>query len=197
MMKTTSKIGIVTTLFLGLAFASRAQTTAPAGSSTGSSSSGNEWRLSVGPEVGLPIAGFSNAYSWYIGGSAQLDIPVANKLYVTVNAGYEDLMVKNGEFPGRNLQLIPAKAGLKYFLLDNFLYVQAQAGATFLGNKTDALADKSAGFTYSPQVGVLLKIANKNYIDVGFRYEQVVNGFYNGGTNLSTLGLRVAYTFGL
>jgi hypothetical protein len=193
-MKMKSKIGIVTVLLVSFAFASKAQTTPPTNTSP---SSGSEWRLSVGPEVGLPIAGYSNAYSWSFGGSAQLDIPVASKLYVTVNAGYDDLFVKSGEFPGRNLQLIPVKAGLRYFFIGDLVYGQAQAGATILGNKTGAFADKSAAFTWTPQVGVLLKLAEKNYLDVGFRYESVVNGFYNGGTNLSTLGLRVAYSFGL
>jgi hypothetical protein len=146
--------------------------------------------------VGLPLAGYSNAYSWYFGGSAQLDIPVANNFYVTVNAGYDDLFVKSNEFPNRNLQLIPAKAGVKYFFIPDFLYVQAQAGATFLGNKSDAFADRSAAFTYTPQVGVLLKLAPKNYLDLGFRWEQT-SAFYDGGSHLSTLGLRVAYSFGL
>jgi hypothetical protein len=193
-MKTTSKIGFVTALLVSFTFASKAQTSTPAGG--GSSSSDKEWRLSVGPEVGLPLAGYSNAYSWYFGGSAQLDIPIASSLYVTVNAGYDDLFVKSSEFPGRNLQLIPAKAGLRYFLVEDLLYVQGQAGYTFLGNKSDAFADKSGGFTYSPQVGVLLKLAPKNYLDIGFRWEQTQR-FYDGGSNLSTLGLRVAYSFGL
>jgi len=196
-MKTTSKIGVVTTLLVSLAFTSRAQTsTTPASGGSSNSSSGKEWRISVGPEVGLPLAGYSNAYSWSFGGSAQLDIPVASNFYVTVNAGYDDLFVKSNEFPNRNLQLIPVKAGVKYFFIPDFLYVQAQAGATFLGNKSDVLADKSAGFTYTPQVGVLLKLAPKNYLDLGFRWEQT-SAFYDGGSHLSTLGLRVAYSFGL
>jgi hypothetical protein len=195
-MKTTTKIGIVTTLFVSLAFVSRAQTY-NLGNGNPAASSGKEWRISVGPEAGLPIGSYSNGYNWYFGGSAQLDIPVANHLYVTVNGGYEDLFAKNGEVSGTNLQLIPAKAGLRYFVLDDLVYVQAQAGATFLANKTGAQADKSAGFTYAPQVGVLLKLAPKNYLDIGFRFEQVTTSFYNGGSNLSTLGLRVAYSFGL
>lgn len=197
MMKTTRKIGFVTALLVSFVFASKAQT-GPTGSSTpAGGGAAKEWRLSVGPEAGLPIAGFSNAYNWSFGGSVQLDIPVASKLFVTVNAGYDDLLAKNGEFPGQNLQLIPLKAGLRYFFIGDLVYGQAQAGATLLANKSDAFADKSAGFTWTPQVGVLLKLAEKNYLDVGFRYESVVNGFYNGGTNLSTLGLRVAYSFGL
>jgi Outer membrane protein beta-barrel domain len=195
-MKTTRKIGVVTALLVSLAFASQAQTTTPGNTASSSSSSDNEFRLSVGPEIGLPIGNFSNAYSWIFGGSVQADIPIIHSLYVTVNAGYQDAFVKSNEFPGRNLQLIPVVAGLKYFIVGNLIYVQAQAGATFLGNKSDAAADKSTGFTYTPQVGVLLPLAPKNYLDIGFRFEQT-KSFYNEGSNFSTLGLRVAYSFGL
>jgi hypothetical protein len=41
-----------------------------------------------------------------------------------------------------------------------------------------------------------LPLARKNYLDIGFRWEQTQR-FYDGGGNLSTLGLRVAYSFGL
>ena len=191
-MKTTRKIGVVTALLVSLAFASRAQTSTP----PVKTSSDNEWRLSVGPEAGLPLGNFSNGYNWIFGGSAQLDIPIVHSLYVTVNAGYDNVFAKNGENTGPNLQLIPLKAGLKYFFVGDLVYVQAQAGATILANKTDAFADKSAGFTYAPQVGVLLKLAPKNYLDIGFRFEGT-SSFYNNGSSLNTLGLRVAYTFGL
>jgi hypothetical protein len=193
-MRTTRKIGVVTALLVSSAFASRAQTSTPPSSAAWSAD--KEWRISVGPEAGLPIGNYSNSYNWFFGGSAQLDIPVIHSLYVTVNGGYEDVFSKTGEFTPKNLQLIPAKAGLKYFFLGDLVYIQAQAGATFLGNKSDVQADKSAAFVYAPQVGVLLKLAPRNYIDVGFRFEQT-SSFYNGGSNFSTLGLRVAYTFGL
>ncbi len=196
-MKTTRKIGVVATLLVTFAFASQAQTTAPA---SGSSSNDNEFRLSAGPEFGLPIGNFSNAYSWTFGGSIQADIPIVHSLYAVVNFGYKDAFVKtnSGEnFPNRNLQLIPAKGGLKYFFLDNLVYVQGTAGVTFLGNHSDAGADKTSAFTYSPQVGVLLKLAPKNYIDAGFYFQQTQSFWNDGGGNVSTLGLRLAYTFGL
>lgn len=193
-MKTTRKIGIVTALLVSFAFASKAQTNTGNGNAA-ASSSGKEWRISVGPETGIPTGNYSNAYGWFFGGSAQLDIPVYHDLYVTVNAGYDDLVAKKN-IPNINVQVIPVKAGLKYFFWKDLVYVQGQAGVTFLGNKTDLNADKSAAFTYTPQVGVLLKLAPKNYLDLGFRWEQT-NAFYDGGSHLSTLGLRVAYSFGL
>jgi len=195
-MKTTRKIGVVTALLVSLAITSNAQTPATGGAPA-SDGSNKEFRLSVGPEFGLPIGSFNTAYSWTFGGSVQADIPILPNFYVTVNAGYQDAFVRNNEVPGRNLQLIPLKAGLKYFFVDNLLYVQGQAGAAILGNKSDVGADKSAGFLYSPQVGVLIKLARKNYIDAGFYY-QGTQSFWNAGSgNLNQLGIRLAYTLGI
>jgi len=195
-MKTTSKIGIVTALLVGSAFASQAQTSTPPSNST--STSDKEWRISVGPETGIPTGSYSNGYGWFYGGSVQLDIPVYHGLYVTVTGGYDDILAKKG--PNINVQVIPAKAGLKYFFWKDLVYVQAQAGATFLGNKTDLGADKSAAFTYTPGVGVLLKLAPKNYLDLGVRWEET-SSFYNqnegGGNSYGLVALRVAYSFGL
>ncbi|WP_229688764.1 outer membrane beta-barrel protein [Puia dinghuensis] len=197
-MKKTRKIGIVTALLVSLSLASQAQTTTSGNSSSGTT--GKEWRISVGPDAGIPLGDFSNEYNWNFGGSAQVDIPIIKSLYVTVNAGYQNFFVKNGSFADnvadKNLQLIPVKAGLKYFFLGDLLYVQGEAGASFLANKSDVGASNAAAFVYAPQVGVLLKLAPKNYIDVGFRFEGT-SSFYNGGSSNNFLGLRVAYAFGL
>jgi hypothetical protein len=196
-MKKTRKIGLATTLFLSLAFISRAQDATTGTSKTGGSSPDKEWRISVGPETGIPTGSYSSAYGWFFGGSAQLDIPVYKGLYVTVNGGYDNILAKKGE-TNINAQIIPVKAGLKYFVWNDLVYVQAQAGATFLGNKTDLNADKSAAFTYTPGVGVLLKLAPKNYLDLGVRWEETAS-FYNtgGGNSYGLVGLRVAYSFDL
>lgn len=191
-MKTTRKIGVVTALLVSLAFASQAQTqlqsTPP--------SNKQEFRLSVGPEAGVPLGDFANGYNWFLGGTVQGELPVAKNLYVIANAGYDNFFVKNGETLGKDIRTIPVKAGLKYFFVPNFLYVQAEAGASFLVDKSDLIADKSTNFVYAPSVGVLLKLAPKNYLDIGFRFQG--NGsFYNNGSYNSVLGLRVAYSFGL
>jgi len=202
-MKTTRKIGVVTALLtalsLGSVMTSYAQDSTPAKAS--SSSDNKEFRLSVGPDFGLPISDLSNGYNWAAGGFVQADIPVVRNLYVTVDAGYRGIFSKNGSelsgSKGVDLQTIPLKAGLKYFFVDNLLYVQGQAGATLLANKNDALADKSAGFTYSPQVGVLVKLSHKNYLDAGVYWESTQSFWNNGPGTLNVLGLRLAYTLGL
>jgi hypothetical protein len=154
-------------------------------------------RLSVGPEVGLPIGDFKDSYDWSIGGSLQADFPIlSNDLYVTLNAGYNNFFAKdiNG-ISGQDLQLIPVKAGLKYFPISNF-YVQGEAGASFLTNKDDIGATKSAAFVYAPQVGYLFHLGGKNYLDAGIRFEGN-SKFTDQGSSNNFLGLRVAYGFGL
>lgn len=157
-----------------------------------------EWRISVGPEFGVPIGQFSNAYNWNFGGSVQVDIPIVEKLYVTVNAGYNDFFAKKAfsDLGGSDFKLVPVKAGVKYFVLGNLGYVQGEGGFSFLTNKSDLNADKSGAVTFAPQIGVLLPLAKKNYLDVGFRWEQTAT-FYDGGNSSNFLGLRVAYSFGL
>ena len=191
-MKTTRKIGVVTALLVSLAFASQAQTS----TQSASASDKQEFRLSVGPEVGLPIGQFSNGYGWMLGGTVQGELPIAKNFYVIANAGYNNFFVKDGKLPDQDIRTIPVKAGLKYFFVPNLLYVSAEAGASFLLNKDDLIANKSTAFVYAPQVGVLLKLAPKNYLDIGFRFQG--NGsFYDNGSYTNFLGLRVAYTFGL
>jgi len=191
-MKTTRKIGLVAALLVSSTLVGKAQSSSP------STSSKQEFRLSVGPEAGIPLGDLSNGYNWNFGGSIQADIPVIHNLYVTVNAGYNNFFVKkdHADFVDKNLQLIPVKAGLKYFPGGSIFYVQGEAGASFLANKSDLGADKSAAFVYAPQVGVLLKLAGKNYIDLGVRFESTA-AFYDGGNTNNFLGLRAAYAFGL
>jgi hypothetical protein len=191
-MKTTLKIGIVAALLVSSTLVGKAQSSSP------SASSKQEFRLSVGPEAGIPLGDLSNGYNWNFGGSIQADIPVIHNLYVTVNAGYNNFFVKKNLADGidKNMQLIPVKAGLKYFPGGSIFYVQGEAGASFLANKSDLGANKSTAFVYAPQVGVLLKLAPKNYIDLGVRFESTA-AFYDGGNTNNFLGLRAAYAFGL
>lgn len=194
-MKTKHKVGLAALAFLGfLAYAGKTK----AQDAPKSSASKQEFRLSVGPEVGIPVGNLSDVYNWNLGGSIQMDIPIVQSLYVTVNAGYNNFFIKD-EFKqqgGHNMQLIPVKAGLKYFPVGNVFYVQGEAGVSFLANKTDLQANKSTAFVYAPQIGALIPLAPKNYLDVGFRWEST-SSFYDGGSYANFLGLRVAYAFGL
>src|SRR5258708_34596054 len=110
-MKTTRKIGLVTALIVSSVFASQAQTSTPASSSTPSSD--KEWRISVGPETGIPTGNYANGYGWFIGGSAQLDIPGYDGLYVTDNCGNDAPPAKKS--PQINITVYPGRTVREVF----------------------------------------------------------------------------------
>jgi hypothetical protein len=195
-MKSTLKFAALVLAFAGLSVAAKAQTTTSTSTTTKSGI-----RYSIGVDAGIPIGDFKDAYKWNLGGSVQADIPVASQLFVTVNAGFNNVFGKKdvagiagADVP--NVQLLPVKAGLKYFVIPNF-YVQGEAGAAFLLNKDKAGYDKSTAFVYAPQIGVQFPVsANGNFIDAGIRYEATTN--YTSGvyqTKVRLLCLRVAYGF--
>ncbi|MFA6245933.1 MAG: hypothetical protein WC615_03260 [Mucilaginibacter sp.] len=195
-MKRSLKIAALVLAFAGLSVAAKAQTTTSTSTTTK-----DGIRYSIGVEAGIPVSNLKNTHTWNLGGSVQADIPVASQLFVTVNAGYNNIFGKK-DYAGvagadvPNMQLIPVKAGLKYFVVPNF-YVQGEAGAAFLLNKNDLGFNKSTAFVYAPQVGVQFPVsASGNFIDAGVRYEATTK--YRTGiddSKVSFLGLRVAYGF--
>jgi hypothetical protein len=191
-MKTLFKISSLALVVTALSFGAKAQTT------TQNPSTSSSVRLSAGVDAGLPVGDFSDTHNWSLGGSLQADIPVVKQLFVTVNGGYNNIFGKSINGSSLNytdVQLIPVKAGLKYFPLQN-VYIQGEAGASFLVNKNDLAANNSTAFVYAPQVGVVFPVGGKSFIDAGVRFENT-QSFYTNGNSFSTLGLRVAYAFGL
>lgn len=196
-MKSSFKISALILAFAGLSFGAKAQT---ATTTTKTSTSSNGVILSIGVDAGIPTGNYKDAYNWNLGGSVQADIPViAKSLYVTVNAGYDNVFGKKNidglGVDATNIQLLPVKAGLKYFIVPHF-YVQGEAGAAFLLNKTDLNDTKSAAFVYAPQLGYQFPLGGNSYLDAGVRYESTSS--YNSNFNdskVSFLGLRVAYAF--
>lgn len=199
-MKNTFKISALALAFAGLAFGAKAQTTTP---TTTSTTTKDGIRYSIGVDAGIALGDFKDNYKWNLGGSVQADIPVlSNQLFVTVNAGYNNVFGKNdiktpaGLISPTDFHLIPVKAGLKYFPVENF-YVQGEAGAAFLLNKSDVGVNKSTAFVWAPQVGVQFPVsANGNFIDAGVRYEattKFASDFNQSKVNL--IGIRVAYGF--
>jgi hypothetical protein len=200
-MKTTFKISAILLAFTALTFTAKAQSTTPTPATGSGSSNANAVRFSIGVDGGIPTGKLSDSYNFSIGGSLQADIPVVPNLFVTINAGYNSIQGKNnvninGEnFSPANIQLLPAKAGLKYFIVPNF-YVQGEAGAAFLLNKSDLGDDKSAAFIYAPQIGYQFHIGGNSYIDAGVRYEAStkLNSAVED-SKVNFFGLRVAYGF--
>jgi hypothetical protein len=199
-MKNVFKISAIALAFAASAFAAKAQTTTPASAPASTSPEGV--KFSIGVDGGIPTGNFSNNYNWNIGGSVQADIPVISKqLYVTVNAGYDNFFGKKDLTAGgltydqTNIQLLPVKAGLKFFPVGGF-YIQGEAGAAFALNKSDAGFDKSAAFIYAPQIGYQFNIGGGNFIDAGVRYQGSTDFVSNdSNSKINFVGLRVAYGF--
>ncbi|HWZ36199.1 MAG TPA: hypothetical protein VNW51_08580 [Mucilaginibacter sp.] len=193
-MKSTFKITALVLAFAGLTFGAKAQSNPTSTKTTGI-------RYSIGADAGIPTGNLSDSYNWNLGGSLQADIPVAKQLFVTVNAGYNNLFAKDVTVAGvtakgTNLQLLPVKAGLKYFPVGNF-YVQGEAGASFLLNKSDfAGVDNSTLFTYAPQVGYQFPLGGSSFLDAGVRFENTTKLYSNiDDSKLHFVSLRVAYGF--
>jgi hypothetical protein len=197
-MKSTFKITTLALAFAGFAFGAKAQT-APAGAATSTGSNGVVF--SVGVDAGLPTGNLSNGYNWNIGGSVQADIPVVpQQLFVTINAGYNSIQGKTNAYgtglTATNIQLLPVKAGLKFFPVNHF-YIQGEAGAAFLLNKADVGFDNSAAFIYAPQIGYQFPLGHKRYLDAGVRYEGSTNFTSNNdNSQVNFVALRLAYAFG-
>src|ERR1700744_2770713 len=205
-MKTSLKISALALAFAAFTFSAKAQTTTTT-STTTTTPTGVPY--SIGVDAGLPLGNFKNGYNWSIGGSLQADIPVvSNQLFVTVNAGYDNFFGKNdaititspegtvtGTASAPNIQLLPVKAGLKFFVIPN-LYIQGDAGVAFALNKSNVGFDKSAAFVWAPQVGYQFQLGGGNYIDAGVRYESTANFVTDeNDSKVKFLGLRVAYGF--
>ena len=196
-MKTTFKISALVLAFAGFGLGAKAQTSTPSATKTTTS---NGVILSVGVDAGIPTGKLSDAYNFNLGGSVQADIPVIpHQLFVTVNAGYNNIFGKNNiqgtGLDATNIQLLPVKAGLKFFPISNF-YIQGEAGAAFALNKSDLGFDKSAAFVYAPQVGVQFPLSGKSYIDAGVRYEASTKfSSLTDDSKVNFIGLRVAYAF--
>lgn len=194
-MKSSLKISALALAFAAFAFSAKAQTT-----TTTTTTTPTGIRYSIGVDGGLPIGNFKNGYNWSIGGSLQADIPVvSNQLFVTVNAGYDNFFAKKTidgvSVSQPDIQLLPVKAGLKFFVVPN-LYIQGEAGVAFALNKSNVGFDKSAAFVWAPQVGYQFQLGGGNYIDAGVRYESTSNFVTDvNDSKVKFIGLRVAYGF--
>lgn len=192
-MKRLLRTGVIT---LSLLFAAVAGTYAQQNNKVTTGTRPSGVLLSVGPEVGLPVGNLKDGFDWSLGGSVQAEMPVVNRsLYVLVNAGYNNFFAKDELVNQQDLQLIPVKAGLKFYPYKN-LYVQGTAGASFVANKKDAGVDKSAAFVYSPQIGYLIPLGKNNYLDAGVKFESTAK-LTDGGSTGNFFGVRVAYGLNL
>lgn len=168
----------------GLGLAANAQTKDPAM---------NGSKLGVGADFAFPTGNYSDYVDYAVGGSLNLQIPLASKINFVGEAGYLSHTTKEVLGVTASYGTIPLKAGLRLFLAENF-YAQGQIGAAISTEDNG-----KTGFLYAPSLGVEFPVANKMSIDFGARYEGWTNqpSLVSGTQTNSFIGLRAALNFGL
>lgn len=141
-------------------------------------------KLGVGVILGAPT---NSASSFVLGADLRYQIDIDKQLSIPLTTGFTSIFNKditNTKIP--NVNYVPLKAGLKYFLNDSGAgaYALAEAGAAFYTNKGFGTA-----FVYSPAIGY----AFNNGLDLGVKYEGVSKNSMNSGY----VGARLAYGFKL
>ncbi len=154
-------------------------------------------RLGLGVEGLLPTGNLHDISNVGVGGTARLQYGLADNLALTLTSGYYNFFGKelgNTNIKTASYGMIPVKLGVKAFFTQN-LYFGAEVGAGFetktfgalKGQETEGLS-KNTKLIASPGIGY----ASQKW-DVGVRYEN-----YSGqSNNFGTVGLRIAYGFGL
>ena len=155
-------------------------------------------RFGVGVEGLLPTGSLNNISNVGLGGTARLQYGVSDNLALTLTSGYYNFFGKkindatDVKYP--SFGLVPVKVGIKAFFTQN-LYFGAEVGAGFetkddyryATGETDHNG-KATKLIASPGIGY----ASQKW-DVGVRYEN----FSGQDNNYGTVGLRIAYGFGL
>jgi len=75
--------------------------------------------------------------------------------------------------------------------LDFYKFQNTLIEHQFLPGKRSMISFKIKS-THAPQIGVLLPVGNRNYIDAGVRYESNTK-FYTDGNSNNFFAIRVAY----
>lgn len=152
-------------------------------------------RFSIASDAGLPVGVLGDRYKWSMGTAIQIEKPVIkNRLSFLASTGYTRIFARSGKLNARDLELMPLRAGLKYFPVGNF-YIQGQAGASFVFKRQQSGYDRSVIFSYVPQMGYQFPIGS-NFIDAGLRWEGNA-GYKKSAAFNNTFGIRLAYNFSL
>lgn len=134
--------------------------------------------LSVGADGGITTGELRDSHKSMVGGSLEADIPVASQFYFTANTGYNQFFGVDNVFgtgvKAPDINIIPVKLGIKYFPL-SALYLQAEAGAAFLTNRSTLGFERTGTFIWAPQVGTRITLGGKNFLDAGVRFEGCTN----------------------
>ena len=193
-MKITGKIKFVLVLAISIMFAnnSNAQDTEAA------TNYDQGFRLGVGLNAGYAV---HDPYKLALGADVRGQYDLSERYSFTLTTGYTNLFVSKadgfpGQTEGKDLGIIPAKAGFKAFIWEDQFYVMGEAGAAFAVSNVDNTRDKTS-LLLSPSIGYASK-----YIDISLNYTHYnhfdrLNNNGSLGRGVGQVGVRLAYGFKL
>ena len=149
------------------------------------------FRLGVGLNAGYST---NDPYKLALGADVRGQYDLSKRYSLTLTTGYTNLFVSKAD--GKDLGLIPAKAGFKAFIWDDSFYVMGEAGAAFAVSNVDNTRDKTS-LLLSPSIGYATK-----YIDISVNYTNYnhfdrLNNDGSLGKGVGQVGVRLAYGFKL
>lgn len=194
-MKMTGKIKMLFVFAIAMMFASNVQAQETTNEATNYDQG---FRLGFGANAGYSV---NDPYKLSLGADVRGQYDLSQRYSLTLTTGYTNLFVSKADaFPdqteGKDLGIIPAKAGFKAFIWEDQFYVMGEAGAAFAVSNVDNTRDKTS-LLLSPSIGYATK-----YIDVSLNYTHY-NHFdrfnSNGslGRGVGQVGVRLAYGFQL
>lgn len=144
-------------------------------------------RVSVGPELCMPMGDFADGFGIGFGGTVGVEYGVSDNLGIGARAGYLTFGGKD-MMDGFSFNMIPLQAFAKYYFTESQSGLYGMLNLGFHNGKVNVEgAEGSTDLSYAPEVGYHL--AN---IDLGLRYQMVATE----GSTTSYLGIRIAYVFG-
>lgn len=156
------------------------------------------FRLGVGLNAGYST---NDPYKLVLGADVRGQYDLSKRYSLTLTTGYTNLFQSKadgfpGQTEGKDLGLIPAKAGFKAFVWNDQFYLMGEAGAAFAVSNVDNTRDKTS-LLLSPSIGYATK-----YIDVSLNYTHYnhFDRLNNNGTlgrGVGQVGVRLAYGFKL
>lgn len=154
-------------------------------------------QLSFGVDLGLPMGDFGDVSSLIVGPTVGFELPVGEKVGVTVQAGYDIVMLKE-EFKDffDSYSMIPAQAGLKYYFQgpQEGLYAHGQIGIHSSSVKVGDESESNTNMSWAIGAGYMME-----KLDIGLRYNSISpdSDAADDAKASTYIGLRVAYLLNL
>ena len=194
-MKTTGKIKMLFVFAIAMMFANNVQAQE---TTTTATNYDQGFRLGFGANAGYST---SDPYKLALGADVRGQYDLSKRYSLTLTTGYTNLFVSKadtfpGQTEGKDLGIIPAKAGFKAFVWNDQFYVMGEAGAAFAVSNVDNTRDKTS-LLLSPSIGYATK-----YIDISLNYTHYnhfdrLNSNGSLGRGVGQVGVRLAYGFQL